>query len=156
MPNQLAFIPDGKLIHSMSDADINLAIELEQDILTLPQTSIPTEHSIHSGVYTRTVMIPQGVVIGGALVKRSTTLILSGHAIVIIGDEETEYNGYAVLCASANRKQAFYAIADTCLTMLFSTTATTVEEAEEEFTDEADRLMSRHPHSINIITNTGE
>jgi hypothetical protein len=35
--------------------------------------------------------------------------------------------------------------------MLFATDASSVEEAENEFTDEADRLMSRQPQSVNLI-----
>jgi hypothetical protein len=40
--------------------------------------------------------------------------------------------------------------------MTFKTDARTVEEAENEFTEEADRLMSRHEAATNHINITGE
>jgi hypothetical protein len=39
--------------------------------------------------------------------------------------------------------------------MLFPTKAKTVEEAEAEFTDEADRLLSRHQEFQDLVTITG-
>jgi len=40
--------------------------------------------------------------------------------------------------------------------MVFATKAQTVEEAEDEFTDEADRLLSRNASAKNSIIITGE
>ena len=42
------------------------------------------------------------------------------------------------------------------MTMLFATKATTVADAENEFTDEADTLMSRNEDAKNFIIITGE
>jgi hypothetical protein len=64
--------------------------------------------------------------------------------------------GYAVLPASAGRKQAFVAQADTRLTMVFPTSAKTVEQAEREFTDEIYLLGSRHGAAANHVVITGE
>ena len=140
----------------MSNYGIGKAREIEAAVLAVPQVTIATEHSIHAGVYTRTIMIPKGIVIAGALIKRSTNLIISGHVIVSLGDDTVEYQGYAVLQASANRKQAFVAKEDTYLTMFFNTDATTIEDAENEFTDEGALLMSRQSDAINRINVTGE
>lgn len=128
--------------------------ELEARVLEAPQTEIETWHVLHAGMYARTIRIPAGVVLTGALIKRATLLVFNGHASVFIGDDEIELAGHHVIPASAGRKQAFIAHADTDLTMLFPTTATTVEQAEAEFTDEAERLMSRH--GVNHVTITGE
>jgi hypothetical protein len=78
-------------------------------------------------------------------------LIVHGHCIVYIGDQSKELHGYNVLAASAGRKQAFIAVTDTYLTMIFVTDAKTVAEAEDEFTDEAHLLFSRAPDAINHI-----
>ena len=47
-------------------------------------------------------------------------------------------------------------IADTRVTMIFPTTARTVEEAEAEFTEEADGLCSRRDPTSNHVVITGE
>lgn len=145
-----------KQIPAMSDKGIELTSKLESFMKTLPQEAITTEHSLHAGVYSRTIKILEGVVICGALIKRSTNLVISGHVRVSIGNKDREYKGYAVIAASANRKQAFVALEDTYLTMYFSTKAVTIEEAEEEFTDEFKALLSRVKGSINHVTITGE
>lgn len=140
----------------MSIEAIGKVCQLEAAFVTLPQVPLVTSHILHAGVYARTITIPEGSVITGALIKRSTSLIVSGHALMYLGGDTAELIGYGVIAASANRKQAFYALKETHITMLFATSATTVEQAENEFTDEADKLCSRLPNAINNITITGE
>lgn len=128
---------------AMTDADVGKVAQLESFMRGLDQVAIATRHHFHAGLYARTIRIPAGVVITGALIRIPTLLILSGHATVFIGGDSVELAGYHVLPGQAGRKQVFAAHADTDLTMLFATTATTVEQAEAEFTDEADSLASR-------------
>lgn len=144
------------VIPSMSDSSIEKAREMEKAIYNLPQISIATDHILHAGVYTRTVMIPKDGVISGVLVKRSVNLIISGHCIVYLGDDEArEYKGYVALTAMANRKQVFIAKENTYLTMFFATDAREIAEAESQFTDEVGTLMSRQDNAINNINITG-
>lgn len=143
-------------IPAMSDTAIEKVRAIEKRASELEQIPLVTTHVLHAGVYSRTIMLKAGTFITGALIKRTTQLIFSGHAMVYIGDESVELIGYKTMAASANRKQAFLALEDTHLTMLFATSATTVNEAEEEFTDEAHLLISRLPTNINTIINTGE
>ena len=142
------------VIPAMSAKAIRAVRALEARVLALPQVQIETRHVLHAGMYARTICVPAGVLVTGAHIKIPTLLIVSGHATVLIGGEDVELTGYAVIPASAGRKQAVYAHADTLLTMLFPTGARTVEEAEQEFTDEPDRLRSRH--APNHVTTTGE
>lgn len=109
----------------------------------MPQVEIQTTHSLHAGTYARTCLIPAGVRLTGALIKIPTTVIVSGDVTVFVGDGTIRMTGYHVVEAEAGRKQVFLAHADTYLTMLFASDSDTVEEAENEFTDEADALMSR-------------
>lgn len=120
-----------------------------------PQLPIATHHVIHGGLYARTIRIPAGTLLTGAEIKRATLLIFNGHASIAVDDGTIELVGYHVLPASAGRKQAFLAHADTDLTMIFPTAAMTVEACEAEFTDEAHLLMSRHSDR-NTVTITGE
>jgi len=97
-------------------------------------------------------MIPAGVTITGVLIKIPTLVILAGHALVYQGDETIEMTGYHVLPASKNRKQAYHAINNTMLTMLFPTESQTIAGAEAEFTDEVDQLLSHTQNNHIIIT----
>lgn len=116
---------------------------LELTLMKQPQIDIETHHLIHAGMYTRTVMVPKGVLITGAQIKIDTTVIINGDVSVYSGGESMNIQGYAVIQGLAGRKQAFLAHKDTYISMMFSTDVTTVEDAEEQFTDEVDLLQSR-------------
>jgi hypothetical protein len=107
-------------------------------------------------MYLRTIKMPAGTVLTGALIKRATTLIVSGNATVFVGDKTLDLDGYFVLPASANRKQAIAAHAETYLTMTFATNAKSVSEVEDEFTDESALLLSRQSGYENQVIFTGE
>lgn len=126
-------------------AAINDFIERHKDD---PQVELRTEHHLHAGVYSRTIYVPAGVVVAGVLVKVPTQLIIAGHCILTDGGEDRELNGYHVLDGAAYRQAATLAIEPTAYTMLFATDAETVEEAENEFTNEADRLLTRREKLI--------
>lgn len=135
-------------IPPMSPEAIGVVSMLESAMLDKEQVPLTTWHSLHGGTYTRTICIPAGVLLTGALIKVQTTLIVSGHCHVYIGDKSCELQGYNVVPASAGRKQAFMAITDTWLTMMFKTDAASVEEAETQFTDEYEQLGSRRDPSV--------
>jgi len=118
------------------------------------QVPITTHHLIHAGMYARTITIPAGVALTGALIRLATTLIVSGDVIVTIGEHVRRLTGYHVLPASAGRKQAFLALADTHMTMLFPTASKDVAGIEDEFTEEAGLLFSRQRE--NVVNITGE
>jgi len=143
-------------IAAMTPAQVGEVRRLEAAVRELPQAQIDTYHVIHAGLYARTIRIPAGVVLTGAEITRATLLIFSGHAVVTMGDSVRELDGYHVLPAEAGRKQAFLALADTDLTMLFATDARDIATAEGQFTTEPERLMSRAPDAINIVTITGD
>lgn len=127
----------------MTDEAIRKVYEMEAMVLTMPQTHIETDHIFHAGMYARTIMIPANTVLTGALIKIPTLLIMQGDVTVYIGGESVDYIGYNILKGGANRKQAFFARTDTMLTMIFPTEAKTIENAENEFTNEADMLITR-------------
>lgn len=141
----------------MTPAAIEKVRALEDVLATLPdQVTCDTWHVLHGDMYARTIRIPAGVMLTGALIKVPTMLVINGDVTVYANDQEIRATGYHVVPASAGRKQAFMAHADTDLTMIFASLAGSVHEAEEEFTDEADRLMSRQEGSVNYVNITGE
>lgn len=128
---------------AMSEEQVDKVRCLELASMRNPQVKIPVEHFLHGGMYARTVKLPQGVVITGALIRLETTLVVNGHAMIHTGDAWIEREGYNVLPAAAGRKQIFVALSDVNLTMFFPTEAKTVKDAEEQFTTEADLLQNR-------------
>lgn len=144
-------------VPAMADQAIAKVRAIEAQLATLPQADIRTHHVLHGGTYARTIKIPSGVMLTGALIEVATTLIVQGDCHVFIGEDQVAHlSGYNVIAASAHRKQAFMAVTDTWLTMVFATDATSVEQAEEEFTREAELLMSRQYGHENTIIITGE
>jgi hypothetical protein len=110
---------------------------------SLDQVELPVEHAFHAGMYARTLRLPQDIVVTGSLMKVPTLLVFHGHAMVLAGDEWVEICGYGVLTGDAGRKQVVVTRSSVEVTMIFPTQAKTVDEAEREFTDEFEKLMSR-------------
>lgn len=113
---------------------------LERDY---PPANIETEHHLHAGVYSRTIYVPKGVAVVGLTVRIPTQLIACGHFRLTDGGVTAEFRGVHIFDGAAGRRAAVYAIENSSFTMLFATNAKTVEEAENEFTDEPERLLTR-------------
>lgn len=143
-------------IPAMTAQAIDKVRKLEAVTRELPQVEIATGHVLHGGMYARTICIPAGVVLTGVFIRVPTVLVFDGQATVNSGEEPVTLTGYHVLAASAGRRQAFLAHSETRLTMIFATQAKTVEEAEDQFTDEAHLLFSRKEGAVNHINITGE
>jgi hypothetical protein len=101
------------------------------------------EHKLHAGIYARTARVPAGMAFTSVMVKIPTVVIVHGDCCVFVDGKWEPMSGYRVISASAHRIQAYATFSETEITMLFPSQAKTVEEAEREFTDEADELLSR-------------
>lgn len=152
----LNLVVSDKRIPPMSAEAISNVRKLDDVISRAPQIEIVTSHVLHAGMYARTIHLPTGAVLTGALVKIATMLIVTGNVAVYLDGEAIDLHGYNVFAASAHRKQAFLAKTDTYITMIFPSSALTIAQAEEEFTDEAHLLFSRNGKNRNQITITGE
>ena len=120
------------------------------------QTPIKTDHVIHAGMYARTITMPPETLLIGALIKIPTIVITVGSARVLVGRDWADVDGYQVLPGSKNRKQIFVSRGPFVVTMIFPTSAKTVEEAEAEFTEENSLLLSRKQDDMNSVVITGE
>lgn len=132
-------------IDTMSPAAVEHVRRLETEAAKQPQVHAETQHAFHAGMYARTLIAPAGLAITGALVRVPTILIISGDVLMYGEDGVSQLTGYNVMLGAAGRKQAFVTLTDTHMTMLYPTEAKTVEDAEAEFTAEADLLLSRRP-----------
>jgi len=131
------------IIPAMTDQDLQKVTELENEAFKYPQLSIEIQHVFHAGIYARTAILPENTLITGALLKVPTILIVNGDCTMFVGNESRRLTGYHVFSAAAGRKQAFVAHSRTELTMMFATQSTTVDQVEQEFTDDFMRLNSR-------------
>lgn len=129
---------------------------VQDDFLKIDQLPIKTEHVLHAGMYVRTVTMPPCSWLIGALIKRATIVIAVGTGKVFLGHCWQPIAGYRVMPAQAGRKQLFVSDGPLIITMMFPTSAKTVEEAENEFTDEAALLLSRSQPELNDVIITGE
>lgn len=119
------------------------------------QIGLKTQHFFHGGIYRRTVFLPDGVEMIGVLIKIPTTIIVIGN-VFMKTEEGWRQLVNEVLTGSACRKQHFIASADTELSMLFPSQAKTVDEAEREFTDNFNDLLSRRIDAGEETIITGE
>ena len=128
---------------------------VEERVRAMAQITVRTEHVLHAGMYARTVRLEANVLIVSVLIKVPTIIIVHGHARVFAGTGWYDIEGYSVVPASAGRKQIYVTLEPTEITMLFPTKAKTVEQAEAEFTDEFENLISRHSDN-DLFVITGE
>lgn len=119
------------------------------------QCEVFTEHVIHAGMYSRTITMPPGRILEGVFVKVPTLVITVGNGAVLAGERFEPVRGYQVRPASAKRKQLFISEGPLIITMIFPTRAKTVAEAEAEFTDDCELLLSRHQDANSVVI-TGE
>lgn len=132
-----------QLLPALAPAARERVYAFEQELLKQQQVPVFIIHTLHAGVYARSMLMPQGMVLTGALMKIPTLLIVSGELQVFNGEHTERFSGYNVLQGAAGRKSLMLAITDVNMTMLFATQAATVDEAEREFTDEYEKLQTR-------------
>lgn len=92
------------------------------------------------------------MVIIGTLIKIPTMIFVSGDVVIYAEEGPIEISGAGVIPASAGTKRAILTRTDATLTMTFPTDARTVAEAEAQFTDDLDDLMSHQNENIIIVT----
>lgn len=126
--------------------------ELENHVLQLPQIDLQTTHVIHGGTATRTIFIPAGTVITGALTNIDNVCVLCGDITVTTDEGSKRLTGFHVIPANAGFKRAGYAHADTYWSTTWKTDLTDIKEIENEMTDESNLLQTRQ-QSIGMKNN---
>lgn len=120
--------------------------ELEDEVLLgLPQVHVETTHVVFGGMCARTIFVPAGVVLTGALTNCDNVCIVSGDITVTTDAGTQRLVGYHVLPAMKGAKRVGLTHADTWWTTVWRTELTDVPEIEDEFTGESERLATRRP-----------
>lgn len=139
----------------MSQVMLDEVARAEALVGSAPQTEISTQHTLHAGMYARTMLLPAGNYLVGTTVQIKTIVIFDGDADVFVGDTTMRLTGHHVIVASAFRKQIYKSHTDCHITAIHATNAKTVAEAEAEATEEHERLASRRTGNANINQITG-
>ena len=116
---------------------------------------VEMEHVLHAGMYARTSRIAPGMLAINILIKVPTVVIFHGHGWFLVGEKWQEYEGYNVVPAESGRKNICITLEETEITMIFPTNAKTIEEAENEMSDEAENLLTRRSEKAGKMVITG-
>lgn len=142
-PEQALKMPESMELSPMPPKALAEMRRLEAIVATCPQIHLKVSQKLYAGMYYRTLFVPKGCIAFGSLQKIPTLLIASGSFLLTSGSQVYRVDGYRVMEGAPGRKQLVRALEDSVFTMIFPTTARTVEEAEEEFTDEFENLQTR-------------
>lgn len=135
-------------------ADFDIAIgmpsvdqvrRLEELILQAPQVDLGTRHVVFGGMCARTIFVPAGTVLTGALTNIDNICVINGDITVTTDEGPKHLVGFNVLPACKGAKRVGIAHADTWWTTLWKTDLEDVTEIEDEFTTEASQLQTRRP-----------
>ena len=123
--------------------DVATVSALEEVMLQYPQVDAGTLNLIHGGMCARTILIPAGNMLTGALTNCDNTCIVCGDITVTTDEGPQRITGYQVIPAKAGTKRVGYTHADTWWTMVWRTDLTDLEAIEDELTCESGMLQSR-------------
>ncbi len=90
---------------------------LEAELLKLPQVDMPVDHDFCNGLYARTMHIPAGTVLTGAVHKdESFFVVRKGHLIVTTDDGLAHVGPGFMTVTKPNTKRAGVALTDVDVT----------------------------------------
>lgn len=113
---------------------------LHDQMATMPQVEIPTDHTFGPGVYLRTITIPAGVtLVGKAHKTEHIFMVLRGDITLVTDEGRRRVQGpYQVVC-QPGVKRAGYAHTETVCVNVHITNETDLDRLEAELI-EADAL----------------
>ena len=124
-------------------ADVENVSVLEGYLAQFPQVIMDTTHIVHGKMYARTILIPAGTVLTGALTALDNICIMCGDITVTTDDGPQRLTGFNVISANSGAKRAGIAHADTWWTTIIHTNSTNIGDAEDEMTCESSLLQDR-------------
>jgi hypothetical protein len=123
--------------------DPEVVRQAEAYILTLPQIDLGTTHIVHGDVSVRTIFIPAGGHVTGALTNIANVCLIHGDITVTTDNGPQRFTGFHVLPAQPGAKRYGVAHADTYWTTVHHTKLTDIADIEDEMTNESALLQTR-------------
>jgi|CXWL01.1.fsa_nt_gi quercetin dioxygenase-like cupin family protein len=108
-------------------------VDLENHIKAMPQVDLKVEHFNIRGVYVRSLFIPAGHVLTGAIHNHECiNIVAMGDISVTDGDNETRLKAGFISVSKAGTKRAGYAHEDTVFITVHRTDLTDIAEIEND------------------------
>ena len=140
----MASLIDTLVIRAATALTTTAAVKkLEHTLLGFPQVDLQTTHIIHGNMCARTIFVPRGTVLTGAITNLDNICVIYGDITVTTNCGPRRFSGFNVIPANSGLKRAGYANEDTYWTTLWPTDLTDVEAAEDEMTTESSMLQTR-------------
>lgn len=117
--------------------------QMETMLLRLPQVDLQTQMLVHGRMSARTIFIPAGTVLTGALTNLDNICVVCGDITVTTDEGTKRITGFHILPAKAGAKRAGVTHADTWWVTIHHTDLIEPEAIEEEMTSEAAMLQTR-------------
>jgi len=123
--------------------------KMEAFLSQLEQVDLSTANLVHGGMCARTILIPAGTALVGALTNRDSICVMYGDTIFTTDEGAVRKTGYHVIPANAGYKRGGVAITDTYWTAIWPTSLTDIIDIENEMTDESAMLQTRRALPFN-------
>lgn len=138
---------DSEIISAVSQAKYDT---LTNELLKLPQVDLETTHVISGGLYARTIRIPAGVVLTGAIHNKDHIDIMQGDVTVTTHEGTKRLTGHHVFETKAGLGRAGFAHSETLWTTICSTELTNLQDIEDELVANPEQLQTRQAMLGNI------
>ena len=129
----------------MNEIVLDRVPELEAMLLAMPQIDFQTTHELINGIYARTIVIPAGGCLTGAVHKTDHVCVLHGDITVTTDEGMQRLTGFHVITVKAGAKRAGYAHAETHWTTICKTSYDDIKALpmiESELVHDADKLAT--------------
>ena len=139
------YLPDIFFEEAPTLDDVKYFVQcLKEDDGNLGKDPFPIEEYIKDGFYYRTVKIPAGHLLAGAIHRQDSTVLMSyGKLIVAAAGESTTLEGRVMFMSAKGKQKIGYAVKDSLWTDIHPTDATTCEEAYAELFTEDYSVIDR-------------
>lgn len=128
---------------------------IEKVMLSLPQVELPVSHHFTGGVYTRTITVPAGVWMTGAVHRMpNMNFLLKGRVTIITENGPVELSAPAILPSPAGTKRFGFVHEEMVWSTVLGTELTDPEEIEKvcTFNDpEEHRLMLEGSGQLSLL-----
>jgi hypothetical protein len=123
-------------VPQISQAEMRVRVlAFEQEQLKKPQVEIPVEHNFFPGGYARTIRVPAGTELTGAIHKyQNFNLLVSGELLIIAEDGPMHLKAPAQFWSPPGVKRVGVMLTDVVWTTVLATELTDVDEIKAKFT----------------------
>jgi hypothetical protein len=103
--------------HVLAPHSLRPLFRLEAELLKLPQIDMPVEHEFCAGLYARTMHIPSGAVLTGAIHRHDCFFVVR-HGVLLVSDggQSVELSAGDMRITPAGSKRAGVALTDVVVT----------------------------------------